>query len=340
MEQLFKDLKAYEKGKRWMWFELFIRQPVSLCGLAYFLVSSLLAGDQAVRSWLMIIILSAWIVLAVMTLARNRYSYPSWIALLVLQTIASVMNTEISFWSVLIQEIILALLILYYNKRKDFFYKEVSDAETGANGRKWEIELVVLIHLILAFCLHYSLGSMLRIRSMTIYENERLALQGWFLYGGGLYLALGWEKITRKRWWRTALGAAGMGIAAAAARAALDYNLNMMVLDSADRKGTMRTSLLITGAFCLILIMILFMIFTKERKLPLKEAWIPMAVMAFIAIFYLAEYVYSCGWVGEKEDLDYARQGVLPMYVWSMSYFLTLFWVALRMRRVKRGIEG
>jgi hypothetical protein len=57
-----------------------------------------------------------------------------------------------------------------------------------------------------------------------------------------------------------------MGTAVAAARAVLDYNLNMILLDGWDYRGIMRTSLLATGIFCLIVIRILFLIFTKAKK--------------------------------------------------------------------------
>lgn len=337
MEELFVDLQAYGKDKKWMWFELFIRQPMGLRNLVYFIVSVFLVGNHGVRTWGMVIILIVWVVLALMTLARKRYSYSSWIALLVLQTVVNLMNREISFLSAVTQEIILVLLILYYSKRKDFFYKEASDAEPGVKSRRWEIELVILIHLIFASCLHWSLGSVLKIGSMTVYENEMLAMLGWFLYGGGLYLAFRWEKITRQSWRRIVLNAAGTGIAVAAARTVLDYYLDGMLLDGWNYRGIMRTSLLITGAFCLILIRIFFIIFAKRRKRPLDEAWIPMAAMAVIAISYLAEYVFSCGWV--SYDQYYARQGVLPLYVWSISYFLMLFWVVLRMKCVNKGEE-
>ena len=63
------------------------------------------------------------------------------------------------------------------------------------NCRKGEIELIMLIHFILAFCLHCSLGRVSEIKSMTVYENEMLAMLGG-LYGGGLYLAFRWEDIT------------------------------------------------------------------------------------------------------------------------------------------------
>ena len=340
MEELFVDLRAYEKDKKWMWFELFIRQPIGLRNLLYSIVSGFLLENHVMRTWLMVIILIVWVTLAAMTLARKKYSYPCWIALLILQTVMNLMNIQISFWSVTIPEIMLVLMILYYSKRKDFFYKETCAAETGTNKRKWEIELIVIIHLIFASCMHFSLGNVSKIESMRVYENEQLAMLGWFLYGGGLYLALRWETITQSGWWRTVLKATGIGIATAIVRAVLDYKLDTMLLDDWDFRGIMRTSLIITGIFCLVLIRFLFAIFSKKRERLPDEARIPMIVMAVIAIFYLVEYVFSCGWVPDKEDLYYANQAVLPLYVWSMAFFLMMFWVLMRMGHARKALWG
>ncbi|GFI05012.1 MAG: hypothetical protein HFI44_16110 [Lachnospiraceae bacterium] len=195
MAELFGDLRAYDKSKNWMWFELFICQPIGLYNCLAFTINSFLMKNYVMRTWVMLIISIVWVGLTVMTLARKGYSYRCWIALLILQTITSLMNARLSFWSITIPEIMLVLLVLYYNGRKAFFYKEVSDAETGVNCRKGEIELIMLIHFILAFCLHCSLGRVSEIKSMTVYENEMLAMLGG-LYGGGLYLAFRWEDIT------------------------------------------------------------------------------------------------------------------------------------------------
>lgn len=340
MEDFFTDLRTYGKNKKWMLFELFVRQPLSLCGFVYIIVSGFLYGKNAIRTWFMVIVLIVWITLAVITLARRKYSYPCWIALLILQTIAHIMNRKISFWYVTIPEIILVFIIVYYSNRKDFFFKEVSGTKDTQNRRTWEIELIVLTHLIFASCMHFSLGNVSRIESMRVYENELFAALGWFLYGGSLYLAIGWEKIAQSGWMRTVLKAAGIGIITVIARTVLDYFLGMISLDDWDYRGIMRTSLLITGAFCLVLVRILFLIFTRKKERPLDEARIPISAMAVILILYLAEYVFSCGWVIDKEDRRYAIQTVLPLYVWSMTFFMMMFWVLLRMGCVKKGNVG
>ena len=36
MEDFFTDLRIYGKNKKWMLFELFVRQPLSLCGFAVY----------------------------------------------------------------------------------------------------------------------------------------------------------------------------------------------------------------------------------------------------------------------------------------------------------------
>lgn len=338
MEELFVDLRAYEKDKKWMWFELFIRQPIGLRNLVYSIVSGFLLENHVMRTWFMVIILIVWVTLAAMTLARKKYSYPCWIALLILETVTNLMNIQISFWSVTIPEIMLVLMILYYSKRKDFFYKETCAAETGTNKRKWEIELIVIIHLIFASCMHFSLGSVSKIESMRVYENEQLAMLGWFLYGGGLCLALRWEKMKQSEWRWNILMAIEIGVVTAIVRAVLDYKLDTILLDDWDFRGIMRTSLIITGIFCLVLIRLLFAIFAKKRERLPDEARIPMIVMAVIAIFYLVEYVFSCGWVRDKEDLYYANQAVLPLYVWSMAFFLMMFWVLMRMGHARKSI--
>lgn len=336
MEEFFTDLKAYGKNNKWMWFDLLVRQPLSLCGFLYIIVNGFLYGKNAIRTWAMVIVLIVWITLAVITLARQKYSYPCWIALLIFQTIVHILNRKISFWYVTIPEIILVFIILYYSNRKDFFFKEASETKDAQNRRKWEIELIVLTHLIFASCMHFSLGSVSEIESMRVYENELLSALGWFLYGGSLYLAFGWEKISQSGWMRTVLKAAGIGILTVTARTVLDYFLGTILLEGWNYRGIMRISLLITGVFCLVFLRLLFWVFARKKKHPLDEVGIPMIAMAVVSLLYLAEYTYSSGWVVDKEDWNYAIRVVLPLYVWIIAFLMMLLWIMMWMRCVKK----
>ncbi len=338
MEELYVDLKAYGKSKKWMWFELFARQPIALFSFMGITMNCFLSGNNVKRTWFMAIVVVVWITLAVMTIIRKKYSYSCWIALLILQTAAYIMNGGISFWRATISEIILVFLIAYYNNRKDFFYKEKETCETKdcQGSRKWEINLIIIIHLVFACCMHFFLGNVSDITSMRVYDNTWLAMLGWFLYGTSLCLTLKWEKIVQLEWRQAVFAALGAGMVTVTARIVLDHMLDTILLDTWNQRGIMRASLIITGIFCLALIRILFAIFTEREKNSPTEAHMPIIIMAVIAILYLVEYTFSCGWV-EKEDLEYAYQVVLPVYVWSSAYFIMIFWALMRMRCVNKS---
>ena len=78
MEELYVDLKAYGKNKKWMWFELFVRQPIALFSFMAITMNCFLSGNNVKRTWFMAIVVAVWITLAVMTMIRKKYSYPCW----------------------------------------------------------------------------------------------------------------------------------------------------------------------------------------------------------------------------------------------------------------------
>ncbi len=144
LKEFFRDLKIFEKeskwmGFKWMKFDFYFLQPVLLFWsikryVAYLPYTSGRIGKIYFMTDTIILIIG--LLLLYLTFLRKKCSYFCWIALhvvKVLYRIACMNLWEISLWSIIFDVIYVMIIAIYYEKRRNFFYKE---REEGDKGKK------------------------------------------------------------------------------------------------------------------------------------------------------------------------------------------------------------
>ncbi|MGN0388103.1 MAG: hypothetical protein ACI4ER_04765 [Suilimivivens sp.] len=125
LKEFYADLKESYKNNKWMNFEFRFRWPFSILlqiivAVVYMITDQSFAGIIT----LLVVIVSTvvTVILLYFTMVRKKYSYRCWITLLILDGLYSGIGGGAVEW--ISSGICTILLLIYYHKRKSFFYKE------------------------------------------------------------------------------------------------------------------------------------------------------------------------------------------------------------------------
>lgn len=136
LKEFFQDMKSYGKeskwfGIKWMKFDFYFRLPVGLlCGLALIIYSFVQSRNR--EDYIAIATMGVtWLILILLfflCMIRRKYSFYSLIVILLLQSLSTAVNSEISVWVRVLDAGCFLVLLLYYSKRKEFFkQREAAD---------------------------------------------------------------------------------------------------------------------------------------------------------------------------------------------------------------------
>lgn len=191
-------------------------------------------------------------------------------------------------------------------------------------SRKKEYLAVAIIHLLFAKYNDIFLAKIPDISLMEIDYFTYLAILGWFLYGGGLCMVLIWKEVKIKGIIKSLMKAMVTGTVVVLARIITDYFIDHFIKSGGKWVNLMVVFGILNIIFGSFLIVILFLVYVKERK-----GWNKHSVMPSIFIF--AEIaVYICGltrlFYEEKCKIELMGTGEKILY--QIDYYYALAIVA------------
>lgn len=128
IREFYRDLNSYSRNKKWMIFDFYVRQPLTLVSSIIQLLGYM--GEAFINRTDMFFLADTFVlvlvdaVLLFGTLTRKQYSFLCLTMLVVMQTVTNFMNKYYSAFGLALAVVCLTPLMIYYYKRKDFFYKE------------------------------------------------------------------------------------------------------------------------------------------------------------------------------------------------------------------------
>lgn len=205
--------------------------------------------------------------------------------------------------------------------------------------RKQEYVAVIIINVVFAIFSYLLYTSVRDISTIKIYENVPAAAIGWFLYGGGLCLALRHEKIENQGRNRAILKAVIFGVFVAVAKMGLDYVIDW--ISTTWIAKILVVSGVENGLFGLLITVLLFAVFVRGKVRWSVQSANPIA--GIVAVLML----YTQG-VNILKESYYNVAKMISLNVWLFAVFMILLWWLLNIlydekenvnKKISRGIN-
>ncbi len=220
-------------------------------------------------------------------------------------------------------------------------------------GRRGEYILVTVINVMFAIYTRIFMGSMLYISLIEIGGITYSAMIGWFLYVCSLCVVLLWERRELYGWKKICLLSAGTSVVMVMMRAVFDYISDQFIWSIWSMYKILCLSGILSDIFGIFLTVALFLLFVKGKKKWTERVKKPFLWITADALLYAAALlgIYSeidrmtrlIGTTEEnitKIDYFYAYGFVLPINVWTYTFFMIMLWWLMRTLYVGDNTEG
>ena len=220
-------------------------------------------------------------------------------------------------------------------------------------SRRKELFLVTVINVMFAIYTRIFMGSMLYISLIEIGGITYSAMIGWFLYVCSLCVVLLWERRELYGWKKIGLLSAGTSVVMVMMRAVFDYISDQFIWSIWSMYKILCLSGILSDIFGIFLTVALFLLFVKGKKKWTERVKKPFLWITADALLYAAALlgIYSeidrmtrlIGTTEEnitKIDYFYAYGFVLPVNVWTYTFFMIMLWWLMRTLYVGDNTEG
>lgn len=230
--------------------------------------------------------------------------------------------------------------------------KGVRELERMNTKRTTEYILVATVNVLFAFYTFIFLNGVPYISLHIVTITTYFAVCGWLLYGCFLYMILKWDNTNIYGRVRHILVSVAIGFLAVLAKAILDYFSGVLIPSSYSLMKATVIGGTVDGIFGGSFIILLFLKFEKGKKQWSERAqkparWILADVCVYIAGIIVTAYATSrVSEVIEKSDenllkmdIYFARGFILPLNVWTYTFFAIIVWWFMRTLYIHEGVE-
>lgn len=220
-------------------------------------------------------------------------------------------------------------------------------------SRRKELFLVAVINIMFAIYTRLFMKSMLYIPLIKMGKTTYPTIIGWFFYVCGLCIVLLWGKKELYGWKKICLLSAGTGISVVVVRGVFDYVADQFIWSIWSRYKIACITGVLSDIFGVFLTVMLFLLFVKGKKKWTERVKKPLLWITADALLYAAALlgIYSeidrmtrlIGTTEEnitKIDYFYAYGFVLPINVWTYTFFMIMLWWLMRTLYVGDNTEG
>ncbi|GFI04233.1 hypothetical protein IMSAG025_01334 [Muribaculaceae bacterium] len=220
-------------------------------------------------------------------------------------------------------------------------------------SRRKELFLVTVINVMFAIYTRIFMGSMLYISLIEIGGITYSAMIGWFLYVCSLCVVLLWERRELYCWKKICLLSAGTSVVMVMMRAVFDYISDQFIWSIWSMYKILCLSGILSDIFGIFLTVALFLLFVKGKKKWTERVKKPFLWIIADALLYAAALLGIYSEIDRmtrlietteenitKIDYFYAYGFVLPINVWTYTFFMIMLWWLMRTLYVGDNTEG